>query len=86
MNTNRWSDLHLRYGSAGIDAGTNLSAILTTDLDGNPRPLDGDGDGIAAFDMGAYEFDARSIVPQDWFTSHGLESRRPARRFRKSGP
>ena len=48
-------DFHLRYGSPCIDAGTNLSPILTNDLDGRPRPLDGNRDGIAAFDMGAYE-------------------------------
>jgi len=70
-------DFHLRYGSPGIDTGTDLSDRSTTDLDGNPRPLDGDGDGFAAFDMGAYEFDARSIVPQDWFTRYGLDPADP---------
>jgi hypothetical protein len=45
----------LRPGSPCIDAGTDLSATLNRDLDGRPRPLDGNGDGIAAFDMGAYE-------------------------------
>jgi hypothetical protein len=49
-------DYRLRAGSPGIDAGTNLTALLTSDLDGNARPLDGDGDSVATFDMGAYEF------------------------------
>jgi uncharacterized repeat protein (TIGR03803 family) len=48
-------DFRLRPGSPGIEAGTNLGAILANDLDGHPRPLDGNGDGVAAFDMGAYE-------------------------------
>lgn len=77
VNTNGWSDLHLRYGSPGIDAGTDFSGLIATDLDGAPRPLDGDGDGIAAFDMGAYEFDARSIIPSNWFTDHGLDPSDP---------
>jgi hypothetical protein len=47
---------HLKCGSPCIDAGTDLSAIITNDLAGNLRPLDGNGDGIAKFDMGAYEY------------------------------
>jgi hypothetical protein len=49
-------DFHLRYGSPCIDAGTDLGTIITNDFDGHPRPLDGSGDGIAAVDLGAYEF------------------------------
>lgn len=55
----------LRPDSPCIDAGTNLSAIITNDLDGRPRPLDGNGDGLAAFDMGAYEYRTPLLVWQD---------------------
>ena len=47
-------DLHLRNGSPAIDAGMN-GYIPPTDLDGNLRPIDGDLDGTAVCDMGAYE-------------------------------
>lgn len=49
-------DYRLMPGSPGIDAGTNSYATQETDLSGGPRILDGNGDGIATIDMGAYEY------------------------------
>jgi len=46
---------HLRPISPAIDAGTNKGAP-DHDLDGGPRPVDGDKDGKAITDMGAYEY------------------------------
>ena len=53
------SDFHLMPGSPCIDAGSNEppGSLAANDLDGNPRPLDGNGDALAVADMGAYELD-----------------------------
>ncbi len=50
-------NLRLGFGSPAIDAGNNAAVPsgVTTDLDGLPRFSDGDGDGAAAVEMGAYE-------------------------------
>jgi len=52
------ADLHLQSTSPCIDAGSNAAVPsgVTTDLDGDPRIVDGpDADSIATVDMGAYE-------------------------------
>jgi hypothetical protein len=48
-------DYHLTSASPLIDAGTNASAP-TSDIYGNLRPYDGDGDGTAKADIGAVEY------------------------------
>jgi parallel beta-helix repeat protein len=49
-------DYHLQVWSPSIDAGYNTAPNLPdTDLDGDPRILDGDGDGTAIIDMGVDE-------------------------------
>ncbi len=47
-------DFKLVAGSPAIDSGSSVNAPLF-DFDQAPRPLDGNDDGVAGFDMGAYE-------------------------------
>ena len=48
-------DFHLSDCSPAIDAATNTGAP-GTDFDYNPRPINGDGIGVAVTDMGAFEY------------------------------
>jgi len=51
------NDYHLWYGSPCIDAGdTEYVDSNGTDIDGEERVMDGDGDGSAIVDMGADEY------------------------------
>lgn len=65
------SDYNYRIARASpcLDAGTNTGAPAC-DLDGNPRPLDGNHDGTATTDMGAYE--ATSLLYNSSFSTGDL--------------
>ncbi|MFC1497087.1 choice-of-anchor Q domain-containing protein [Verrucomicrobiota bacterium] len=71
------NNYHLLLGSPCIDTGTNLLNIIT-DLNGVPRPLDGNDDSIIAWDIGAYEFVHTSAdtdadqMPDGWEISNSL--------------
>jgi hypothetical protein len=73
-------DCHLLSTSPCIDSGSTNGAP-DCDLDGVPRPLDGNNDGTNVYDIGAYEFvntnadsDADSL-PDYWEVARGLDPR-----------
>ncbi len=49
-------DLRLLANSPAIDEGTNFVGLSATDIDGDSRALDGNGNGSVVVDMGADEF------------------------------
>lgn len=56
-------DFRLSPGSPCIDAGTNLTTLAITDFAGLPRILDGNYDGVAQVDIGAYEYNPYRFLP-----------------------
>jgi hypothetical protein len=59
-------DFHLHSDSPCIDSGDNAAPGLSSlDLDGNPRIIDGNYDGIDIVDMGAYEFGMNTPAGDD---------------------
>jgi Right handed beta helix region len=57
------TNFHLQSGSPVLDAGDNSAPGLpSTDFDGSPRVVDGNADGIAVVDMGAYELQPTTIT------------------------
>lgn len=62
-------DFRLLAGSPGIDAGDSEAVSRLTDLAGLPRVMDGDADGVAAVDIGAYEAPNPTGLQIDGFES-----------------
>ena len=61
------ANFHLQRSSPGIDSGTPLNAPRR-DYGGVRRPQDGNDDGTAAYDIGAYE-----LPPSDYIFGDGFE-------------
>ena len=55
-------DFHLSGSSPAIDTAITLAEIVD-DFDHNPRPMDGDNNGTAEYDIGAYEYTGTYIPP-----------------------
>lgn len=77
------SDWHLLPGSPAVDSGSEGDSLSATDLDGAPRVVDGDGDGVATIDRGAYELP--TPVPGAGATPSNAFKFRKLKRNKKAG-
>jgi len=66
-------DFRLQAASRCIDAGSMSLMPAGPDLDGTPRPLDGDGRGVVEADMGCYEYLLRSADSDGDTMTDGFE-------------
>jgi len=71
-------DLHLLPSSPCIDMGSNAAPGLpSTDFEGDPRKIDGDGNGTAIADMGADEYSDGPIPPVAAFIASPIRGPAP---------
>lgn len=70
------ADYHLKAGSPLIDAGSNADAP-DHDMDGDRRPVDGNGDGVAIADIGADEYEPGSATETPTPTPTGTPTGTP---------
>jgi len=74
------ADYHLQSASPCIDTGSSPLMPSCFDLDGTPRPLDGDSSGSAIVDMGCYEYvnaladSDGDGMPDGWENDSGLNA------------
>jgi len=71
----------LSPSSPCIDTGSppqDFTGVACLDLDGGPRLRDADGDGVAAHDMGAVEYEDPTLLPEE-VANVGWESTNPDR-------
>ncbi len=67
-------NVRLQRDSPAVDVGNDAFNTASTDLDGNPRLVDGNGDGVATIDMGAYEYQHINLVTNGSFEEPVVES------------